>query len=78
MTFLRPVDRRLRYGLSVAGLFLFLFCFCTGCGAKQKTTLSEENVIRETGESTVESVTWSERWRMPRCFKLTPIPRDIV
>ena len=60
MTFLRPVDRRLRYGLSVAGLFLFLFCFCTGCGAKRKTTLSEENVIRETGESTVESVTWSE------------------
>lgn len=60
MTLLRPVDRRLKYSLSVAGLFLFLFCFCTGCETKQKTTLSEETVGLETSESTAESVIWSE------------------
>lgn len=60
MTLLRSVDRRLKYRLSVAGLFLFLFCFCTGCETKQETTLSEETVVLETSESTAESVTWSE------------------
>lgn len=60
MTLLRPVDRRLKYRLSVAGLFLFLFCFCTGCETKQETTLSEETVVLESSESTAESVTWSE------------------
>ena len=60
MTLLRPVDRRLKHRLSVAGLFLFLFCFCTGCETKQETTLSEETVVLETSESTAESVIWSE------------------
>lgn len=60
MTLLRPVDRRLKYSLFVAGLFLFLFCFCTGCETKQETTLSEETVVLETSESTAESVIWSE------------------
>ena len=60
MTLLRPVYRRLKHRLSVAGLFLFLFCFCTGCETKQETTLSEETVVLETSESTSESVIWSE------------------
>lgn len=60
MTLLRPVDRRLKHRLSVAGLFLFLFCFCAGCETKQETTLSEETVVLETSESTAESVIWSE------------------
>ena len=60
MTLLRPVDRRLKHRLSVAGLFLFLFCFCTGCETKQETTLSEETVVLEISESTAESVIWSE------------------